>query len=469
MAIVWPLILMRLNSLASRLIATSAIWLLLVLPVAGLLIYRLYRDDVQSAFDGGLEKLVNAIALDSMNAAGSEPVVPNNRYEPLFEETHSGWYWQIKPLDETQARRFVSASLATASLEVPFEKKITSDAGGNRWLNSKGPVGEPLRMVEVIDTINHVEGGPRYSIVVAGPLDWLDSRLSSFLTRLSTALALTGIGLVTATLVQVRFGLLPLRQIERGLAAIRSGEATKLDGELPVEIEPLQYELNQLIQSNQDIVDRARTQVGNLAHALKTPLAVITNEAREDKSTLGAKVASQAQIMRDQINYYLDRARVAAGVGVIGRATEIAPVAEALVRALERINRDKGIRITMACGPGLRFQGEKQDLEEMLGNLLDNACKWAKKDVSLLIQQGGKEGKTDTRRLLIKVEDDGPGLTTEQRARIGKRGLRLDETKPGSGLGLSIVTDLVQSYRGALTLGQAAKGGLSVSLDLPAT
>jgi signal transduction histidine kinase len=460
---------MRLNSLASRLIATSAIWLLLVLPVAGMLIYRLYRDDVQSAFDGGLEKLVNAIALDSMNAAGTEPVVPNNRYEPLFEETHSGWYWQIKPLDDPAARRFVSASLATAVLDVPFEKKVQPDAGGNRWLNAKGPLGETLRMVEVIDTINHVSGAPRYSIVVAGPLDWLDSRLSSFLTRLATALALTGIGLVTATLVQVRFGLLPLRQIERGLAAIRSGEASKLDGQLPVEIEPLQYELNQLILSNQDIVDRARTQVGNLAHALKTPLAVITNEAREDKSQFGAKVAGQAQVMRDQINYYLDRARVAAGVGVIGRATDVAPVADSLVRALERINRDKGIRISSTCSPGLRFKGEKQDLEEMLGNLLDNACKWAKKDVELVVQPVTRDGKPDARRLLIRVEDDGPGLTAEQRARIGKRGLRLDETKPGTGLGLSIVTDLVQSYRGTMTLDQAAKGGLSVSLDLPAT
>jgi len=460
---------MRLNSLASRLIATSAVWLLLVLPLAGMLIYRLYRDDVQSAFDGGLEKLVNAIALDSMNAAGTEPVVPNNRYEPLFEETHSGWYWQIKPLDDPLARTFVSASLATATLDVPFEKKVEADAGGNRWLNAKGPLGEPLRMVEVIDTINHVTGAPRYSILVAGPLDWLDSRLSSFLARLSTALALTGIGLVTATLVQVRFGLLPLQQIERGLAAIRSGEAAKLDGELPVEIEPLQYELNQLILSNQDIVDRARTQVGNLAHALKTPLAVITNEAREDKSPLGAKVAGQAEIMRDQINYYLDRARVAAGVAVIGRSTEVAPVADSLVRALERINRDKGVVISAACSPGLRFKGEKQDLEEMLGNLLDNACKWAKKDVELVVQSVVRDGRTDTRRLLIRVEDDGPGLTEEQRARIGKRGLRLDETKPGTGLGLSIVTDLVQSYRGTMVLAQASKGGLSVSLDLPAT
>ncbi len=457
---------MRLNSLASRLIATSAAWLLLVLPLAGLLIYRLYKEDVQSAFDGGLEKLVNAIALDSMNAAGTEPVVPNNRYEPLFEETNSGWYWQIKPLEDPNARTLVSASLTTNKLDVPFILKIKPDAGGNRWLNGPGPNDQRVRMVEVIDTIGHSASGPKYSIIVAGPLDWLESRLQSFLTRLATALGLTGLGLVIATLFQVRFGLLPLQQIEQGLADIRSGKATKLDGELPAEIEPLQHELNELIGSNQAIIDRARTQVGNLAHALKTPLAVITNEAHDDKSPFAKKVAGQAQIMRDQITFYLDRARVAAGVGVIGRITEVGPVADSLVRALERINRDKGIQIKFDCAPGAKFQGEKQDLEEMLGNLLDNACKWAKRDVTLAIET--RPGDNRTKRLKIKVEDDGPGLSEDQRAKIGKRGIRLDETKPGTGLGLSIVTDLVQSYNGTLTLGAAARGGLSVQMDLPA-
>jgi signal transduction histidine kinase len=457
---------MRLNSLASRLIATSAAWLLLVLPLAGFLIYRLYKDDVQSSYDGSLEKLVNAIALDSMNAAGTEPVVPNNRYEPLFEETNSGWYWQIKNLNDESARTLVSASLTTNKLILPSKLKIKADAGGNRWLNADGPNNQRVRMVEIIDTIGHTASGAKYSIIVAGPLDWLESKLQTFLNRLAAALGLTGLGLVSATLFQVRFGLMPLQQIEHGLANIRSGKASKLDGELPAEIEPLQYELNQLVVSNQEIIDRARTQVGNLAHALKTPLAVITNEARDDKSAFAQKVAGQAEIMRDQINYYLDRARVAAGAGVIGRMTDVQPVAEALVRALERINRDKGIRIALTCPPGAKFQGEKQDLEEMVGNVLDNACKWAKRDVSLIIEI--RPGESKTKRLLITIEDDGPGLDPEQRQKIGKRGLRLDETKPGTGLGLSIVTDLVQSYRGTLTLGAAKKGGLSVQMDLPA-
>ncbi len=462
---------MRFNSLAFRLIATSAAWLAFVLPLAGFIIYRLYSEDVRASFDQRLEKLVNSIAIDALSSNGSNPVAPTNRYEPLFEELHSGWYWQIRPVDEGAGRRLISASLATASLPSPLDKGVEADAAGQRWMNAKGPVGEPIRIIELIDTQGHEEGAARYAVSVAGPVQWLESRYRNFLTRLTVALALTGLGLVLATLFQVRFGLLPLQSIERGLAAIRSGNAAKLEGELPAEIAPLQSELNALIQSNQDIVDRARTQVGNLAHALKTPLAVITNEARDDPGSLGVKVAEQADLMRDQINLYLERARMAARVGVIGRATEIEAVVAPIARALERINAARGIRIHIECPAGLKFQGEKQDLEEMVGNLLDNACKWANTRVDLTAFEspaGGRSGPGEPHRITIQIEDDGPGLTESQRARIGKRGLRLDETKPGSGLGLSIVADLVQLYRGELELSQGSRGGLKARLDLPA-
>jgi signal transduction histidine kinase len=220
--------------------------------------------------------------------------------------------------------------------------------------------------------------------------------------------------------------------------------------------------------AGQDIIERARTQVGNLAHALKTPLAVITNEAREDKGLLGVKVAEQATIMRDQMNHYLDRARVAARVGVIGRMTPVLPVVEPLARALERIHRDRDIHITVNCDQDLKFAGEKQDLEEMLGNLCDNACKWAKRNVTVTVTHRPEFGKLTGGRLLIHVDDDGPGLSEKQRARIGRRGVRLDESKPGSGLGLSIVLDLVHSYVGKFELAASEEGGLSARLDLPA-
>lgn len=457
---------MRFNSLALRLFVTSAAWTLIVLPIAGIIIFNLYRDDVQASFDGRIEKLVNAIAIDSLSSDTPGPVTPVNRYEPLFEETHSGWYWQIRALDDVTAQRLVSASLATAVLPSPLEDNVKPDANNARWMNATGPVGEPIRMVELVDTANHNKS--RYSVIVAGPVDWLESRNANFLTRLAIALALSGLGLLAVTLFQIRFGLLPLRAIEKGLSDVRSGKAQKLEGELPTEIEPLQIELNALLRSNQEIVERARTQVGNLAHALKTPLAVITNEAREDKTQFGSKVAEQAALMRDQVSHYLDRARMAARVGVISRATDIGEVVDPLVRALERIHRDRSIAITTSCQQGLRFQGEKHDLEEMLGNLLDNACKWASGNVYLDVSKRARDGKVASpNSLIVVVDDDGPGLTEEQMKSIGQRGLRLDETKPGSGLGLSIVTDLVQLYHGEFGLKRSQRGGLSVTLILP--
>jgi signal transduction histidine kinase len=459
---------MRLNSLALRLFATSAAWTLLALPLAGYIIYSLYRDDVQLSFDAQLRKLLTQITVDSMGTSGDVPVIPPNLYEPLFEVTQSGWYWQIRPIDGAPGRTLVSPSLATAVLPSPYERRFPTDMSGTRWMNVPGPTGSTIRILEFIDSPGHDPENTRYSVVVAGPLDWFEATVKKFRTRLTSALALVGIGLLAATVFQVRFGLLPLRRIERGLASIRSGEVERLEGQLPAEIEPLQTELNALIDSNQDIIERARTQVGNLAHALKTPLAVITNEARDDHSKLGAKVAEQAQLMRDQISHYLDRARMAARAGAIGRVTPVDATVEPLVRAIERIHAEKGIAISFSVPPSAKFQGEKQDLEEMLGNLLDNACKWGKANAYLTAAVETPASGLRRKKLKITIEDDGPGVLPEQRAKIGKRGLRLDETKPGSGLGLSIVGDLASSYRGSLALDASEHGGLKAILELPA-
>jgi signal transduction histidine kinase len=456
------------NSLAFRLFATSVGWTLLVLPLAGWLICSLYSDDVQVGFDNNLIKLVDGIALDSLATEGNEPDLPVNRYEPLFEVPNSGFYWQVKPLDVPTARKLVSPSLATGTLVSPFELKFPADKTGKRWMNTTGPNGKAIRIVEVVNSVNYSADTPHYSVIVAGPHDWIDDLIARFRSRLVVALTLAGLGLLAVTAVQIGFALAPLRRIERGLAAVRSGDAKDLAGSFPTEIEPLQVELNALLKSNQDIIERARTQVGNLAHALKTPLAVITNEARDHKGDFAAKVTEQAQIMRDQVTNYLDRARMAAIANVIGRATPVQPVAESLVRALERINRDKGVSITLICAPGLRFQGEKADLEEMLGNLLDNACKWSRSSVYLTAAALPQPTRSSHKMLSLIVEDDGNGLTADQRGKIGKRGLRLDESTPGTGLGLSIVADFATSYRGTLALDASPHGGLLVRLELPA-
>jgi len=459
---------MKVNSLAFRLFATAAVWTLLVLPIAGLAIDYVRQRELASAHDARLSQLLTLVIAFSTDDGGPEPRFPRNVGEPLFEVTHSGWYWQITPLGNSPGRRMVSASLASEALALPSATNLKPDANNIRWTEATGPLGEPLRVAETVFNLGDDDAPSNYSYVVAGNRDFIEGRLDEFRLPLVMALALAGIGLVGATFVQVRYGLKPLRSIEQGLADIRSGRARRLEGDLPAEIEPLRSELNALIQANQDTIERARTQVGNLAHALKTPLAVMINEAREEHSHFGDKIVEQGEIMRYQINHYLDRARVAAQLGVIGTVTEVEGVLRGLIRAVSRIYRDRHIEIAVECAPGARFRGERQDIEEMMGNLLDNACKWAGSQVKVSVIVRDVDGPRPHRVIEIIVADDGPGLDAEQRAQAVKRGRRLDESKPGSGLGLSIVADLVQSYGGMFQLEAAAAGGLSARLVLPA-
>lgn len=459
---------MKLNSLAFRLFATAAVWTLVILPVAGLAIDYVRQRELSSAHEARISQLLTLVIAFSTDDGGSEPRFPRNVGEPLFEVTHSGWYWQVTPIATSPGRRMVSASLASEALPLPSASDVMPDSSNIRWVDATGPLGEPLRIGETVFNLGDDESPKNYSYVVAGNQDFVDARLDEFRLPLVIALALAGLGLVGATFVQVRYGLQPLRAIERGLADVRSGRGQRLEGDLPVEIEPLRAELNALIQANQDTIERARTQVGNLAHALKTPLAVIINEAREERTPFGDKIVEQGEIMRDQVNHYLDRARVAAQVGVIGTVTEVDGVVRGLTRAVSRIYRDRQLDILADCAAGARFRGERQDLEEMLGNLLDNACKWAGSKVQVTVSLLEPQGQRTHRALQIAVEDDGPGLNAVQRARAVKRGQRLDESKPGSGLGLSIVADLAQTYGGTFTLEAASAGGLSARLELPA-
>jgi len=280
------------------------------------------------------------------------------------------------------------------------------------------------------------------------------------------ALALLAAVLLLTTMFQVRFGLAPLNRITDSLAAIRAGKTERLAGDFPEEIAPLARETNALIDANKEIVERARTHVGNLAHALKTPLSVMVNEANaRPGDALAGKVLEQAEIMRDQVARHLQRARLAARVTVVGSVTEVEPVVTALARTMEKIHRDCGIAIEVQAQPGLRFRGERPDLEEMIGNLVDNACKWAASRVEIAV---APERIGDQAGLRMTVDDDGHGLSAEERDQVAKRGQRLDESTPGSGLGLSIVVELASLYGGGLTLGEAPLGGLRAELTLPA-
>ncbi|MBM3543977.1 MAG: HAMP domain-containing protein [Alphaproteobacteria bacterium] len=457
---------MRPSSLAFRLFASAAAWTLVVIPAAAIILSSLYRQAVERNFDARLNiYLTSLVASSTATEPGSQSVAPKEPTglgEPIFTIPFSSWYWQIKPLHGATRPTFASDSLLDQQLTLPSQSGISPDQSLTRRDYAPGPEGQNLRIVE-----REIRpGGPQsapYSYAVAGDAEEIERDIAWFTTMLIAALALLGLGLVTASFFQVRYGLAPLRAIRRDLAAIRSGDAEKLEGELPDEIRPLQQELNALIQSNREIVERARMHVGNLAHALKTPLSVIRNEAQAHQGPLSDKVVEQAEIMRTQITHHLDRARVAARSSLIGDTTEIDGVLQALKRTLDRIYDERGIDLEVETTPGLKFQGEKQDLEEMVGNLLDNACKWARRSVRV-----STEHVAGRPRFTVLVDDDGPGLTEEEREKAVKRGQRLDETKPGSGLGLSIVADLAHLYKGRFALEPSPEGGLRARLELPA-
>jgi len=455
---------MRANSLALRLFLSATVWTVLILLVTGFVLSGLYRDSVERGFDRRLSVYLKTLIADI--AAPEIPIEKTGQMlgEPLFELPLSGWYWQLTRLDGSKPEVISSRSLWDRGLPHLEDQQVQPGADGIRKSYVLGPEDQRLRLVER-DVDLGDEG--RFLVAVAGDAAELDDEILAFDRAIAMTFAMLTAVLLLTTLFQVRFGLAPLKRISESLTAIRSGTTERLEGNFPDEIAPLARETNALIDANREVVERARTHVGNLAHALKTPLSVMMNEAaaRED-DPLAAKVKEQTGIMRDQVTRHLERARIAARVAVVGSITDVAPVVQALARTIEKTHHDKNLAINLDIHGEFRFRGERQDLEEMVGNLVDNACKWAGSRVSIEVLL--EQLELSRQAVRIVVDDDGPGLTPAQRDRVARRGQRLDETKPGSGLGLSIVVELAGLYGGALNLGTAPIGGLRAELVLPA-
>jgi len=456
---------MRVNSLALRLFVSATAVTVVILVITGVVLSSLYRDGVERSFDRRLGVYLRTLVADVAAPEEGEKVA-QSLGEPLFELPLSGWYWQVTKLSAPKPEVRSSRSLWDGGLPHLEDMNVPTAPDGTRKRYVPGPEDQRLRLVE--RTVDLGDDG-RYLVAVAGDALEIDDETQGFDRAISVTFGVLAVVLLLTTMFQVRFGLAPLKRISAGLAAIRSGSAERLEGSFPVEIAPLARETNALIDANREIVERARTHVGNLAHALKTPLSVIMNEATaRGDDPLAVKVREQANVMRDQVQRHLERARIAARATVVGTVTEVAPVVTALARSMEKIHRDRGIAIDIEMPRDMRFRGERQDLEEMVGNLVDNACKWAQSRVAVEVLPDRAEAAGSNLRVV--VDDDGPGLTATQREQVGaaRRGNRLDETKPGSGLGLSIVVDLAALYGGALTLGTAPIGGLRAELVLPA-
>jgi signal transduction histidine kinase len=448
------------RSVAFRVIAFSTVWAIITLVIIATVISALYyRSSVRSfrtLLSAHLFNLVSSISVSDDGTLSGNPDLGDLR----FNEPNSGWYWSVVPVSDGLRGDLHSLSLTTP---IPASRRnIPFNADFRRHYRARGPDGQRLEVLEsevVLDTNNRVA---RFR--VTGNRNELQAEIDRFQHRVFLYLSLSGIGMILINAVAILLGLRPLDRVRQSLQRVREGSAQRLDGDFPAEIEPLAVETNALIDNNRRMIERSRLQVGNLAHSLKTPIAVLLNEGRAIGGRQGRLVVEQTAAMQQQVEHYLRRARIAAQRDSVVFRTPVAPPLERLVRVVAKLNPQIGIELHMPDGD-MVFAGETEDFEEIAGNLLENAVKWARRRVSVTLRKSGTSNHSVV--VMLVVEDDGPGIPPEQADEALKRGKRLDETKPGSGLGLSIVSDLVDEYGGSLELGRAELGGLKAVVGLP--
>ena len=451
----WP------RSLTFRVIAFSTVWAIVTLVIIFTLITTLYRQASERGFDSLLSahlfNLIGSIGISDSGALTGAPDLGDLR----FSEPNSGWYWSVEPASEDVHGDLHSSSM-TKTIPSPSVADVPFNSSFQRSYPTVGIDGEQLEVFESEFVLDSKNRAARFRVM--GNQSELEQEISTFQRRLLTYLSLFGVGMIAINAIAILLGLQPLRRVRNALAMVREGTAHRLDGRFPAEIEPLANETNALIENNRRIVERSRTQVGNLAHSLKTPLAVLLNEGRALGGAKGQLIAEQAASMQKQVEHYLQRARVAAQRDSVVYRTPVTPLVQRMVRVLQKLNPQTNLSLTLPATEVV-FAGEREDLEELLGNLLENAMKWARSAV--LVSVVPLTGKDDTSSLFeISIEDDGPGIPEDKAREAMKRGRRLDETKPGTGLGLAIVADLVNEYGGVLALERSGMGGLKAVVRL---
>ncbi len=443
---------LRAGSLTWRLAASVAFWVAVGLGLLAWFVVRTDARQIQAAADARIERqldaVVAAVAFDPMQG----PILLRPLADPEFERPLSGVYWQLTGPGATV---LTSRSLWDARLPEPL-----ATGGELVTRDMTGPRGEPLRALERQVTIEARSGG-RVAITVqlAVSRAAVDEEIIDLRRGVVLAFAMLGAGLVMVVVVLVVLGLRPLRRTQEELVEVREGKRLHMDVAAPSEIAPLVDEIEALIEQNRATVERARHHVGNLAHALKTPVAVLRNAIETGDS---AVAKAQAATLDRLVQHHLRRARAGALAGSAAGESSPHQVAMAVATALARLTAQRGLSIEVSGTKAARVRADSQDLTEMLGNLIENATKFARSRVRVTI------ATPSAQRVAIEIEDDGPGLPEGEDAAALARGVRLDETKAGSGLGLAIVNDLAQLYGGQLQLCQgSALGGLQARLELP--
>ncbi len=442
------------GSIAASLFWLSAGWLIIALVATGFLLTDLYSraldNSLADSLDFQVESLTGAL-LETGDPASDEISVT----DPRFDRPRSGWYWMIRDADGT----LYNLSSSVVGINVPAMMG-PPDARGRRTAVVDDAFGTRLRVVERTVTL-----APKtYQIVVTGNLSEILELVEGFRGQTFIVLGAVGVMLAIMSAIVARFAMRPISKLSRAIERVREGESVAVTGTYPREIAPLAEEVNELLRSNAQIIERARNQVGNLAHGLKTPIAVLRNEASSNKGALADVVVSESEKMSAMVSTYLERARLAARTSVVGKKADSAMIVHRLTRVMRKIHPAVTISFQPTDASLPWFRGDEADLEEMAGNLLDNACKWSRGQVG--VQLLSERGDTGT-MLLIRIDDNGPGLSEEDAQKVLRRGVRLDEKTPGSGLGLDIVKELVDVYGGTLLLKRSALGGLLAELRLP--
>ena len=438
-------------SLSRRLVLAALVWLAAALLLTGIALAWLFAGHIERRFDASLADHAEELVAATEVTVGGDVSLTWRPADPRFGRPLSGWYWQIREAGGPVVA--ASDSLAGDELAPPAAPRpvaaVTSLAG---------PGGAPLRAR--VQAIAFPDAPAPLEFVVAGPASDIERDIARFSLPMAGSLAALGLTLALAILGQVRFGLAPLKRLRQRLAELRGGSATGLGGDWPAEVAPLVGELDGLLAQHADRLARARREAADLAHALKTPISVLRNELETQRDERGRLMREQLALVNDRLERHLSRARAAGSSVLPGARASVAEALADLGFGLERLHAARGIRLeTDVEPPSLAVHADVDDLAEMLGNLLDNAFKWARRRV--LVRARASEG-----RVLLRIEDDGPGIAGEARAEVLRRGRRLDESVPGSGLGLAITEELASACGGSLSLHDAAAGGLAVELEL---
>lgn len=447
-----------LNSIRLRITVASLAAIAIAIFAANILIANLFKEHALKQFEDSIQVQSNQVAsLVAFDSRSGQIKLTAPASEPRWSAPLSGYYWQIN-LPDGQLLR--SRSLWDSTLNV--RKTETAGASNFYYIDDLSS----QHLLALTKSLSIDDGKTKFLLTIASDTKELDKAILAFQSSIQGYLLILAIVLLAILFLQITFGLSPLVALKKALHRFHIGEADKVNGVFPVEFSPLVAELNAVIEKNSSIVTRAKTQAGNLAHAMKTPIAVISN-ALEDKNiseeSFKALVKEQISNAKEQIDWNLAKARAATASKNPRLKTPVLPVIESIVVVMHKVYAEKALKIEIqnpTASPSI-FNGEEYDLQEIVGNILDNACKWAKTrvEISAAPYMDG---------LQIIVEDDGFGVNPADYDKILKRGFRVDELTQGSGLGLAIVNDLVTLYDGSIELSLSSLGGLRVQVRLGA-